>query len=74
MIFLSRKRINNSLDQLRTLLPHTTNMKKDMASLLEHSVEYINIMHKVLNEDKPACLNKVSLLLLLYSPKTFVCK
>uniref|UniRef100_H2XM01 BHLH domain-containing protein n=3 Tax=Ciona intestinalis TaxID=7719 RepID=H2XM01_CIOIN len=54
-----RKRINNSLDKLRTLLPHSVNIKKDMASLLEQTVEYINIMHTVLNEDKPACLNKV---------------
>nr|CAB3263025.1 uncharacterized protein LOC100186742 [Phallusia mammillata] len=56
-----RKRINNSLEQLRKLLPYSVNMKKDMASLLEQTVEYINIMHTVLNEDKPACLNKVYL-------------
>ncbi|CAK8673733.1 unnamed protein product [Clavelina lepadiformis] len=58
---LRRKRINTSLEQLRTLLPYSVNMKKDMASLLEQTVEYINIMHTVLNEDKPACLNKVYL-------------
>uniref|UniRef100_H2ZHN1 BHLH domain-containing protein n=1 Tax=Ciona savignyi TaxID=51511 RepID=H2ZHN1_CIOSA len=57
--FIIRKRINSSLDKLRTLLPHSVNIRKDMASLLEQTVEYINIMHTVLNEDKPACLNKV---------------
>nr|XP_039270301.1 uncharacterized protein LOC120345005 isoform X1 [Styela clava] len=54
-----RKRINNCLGQLRSLLPFTNSMKRDMASLLEQTVEYINTMHTVLNEEKPACLSRV---------------
>ena len=49
-VFIHRKRINNSLDRLRILLPHQSNMKKDMASLLEQAVEYVNVMHRVLND------------------------
>lgn len=54
-----KKRVNSSLDKLRTLLPYQANMKKDMASLLEQTVEYMNVMHKVLNESDPECLGKV---------------
>ena len=64
-----RKRVNDSLNQLRTLLPQSAFMKKDMASILEQTVEYINIMHNILNEEEPACLSKVPIDYLNYLKK-----
>lgn len=52
--------MNLALDKLRTLLPYATIIKKDMASLLEQTVEYINIIHKHCNRHNGDHLKRVS--------------